>query len=46
MLQRLIALVRERDPDILEGHNVYGFDFPYLMSRAHGMRIETPAVRP
>ncbi|MDW8322216.1 MAG: DNA polymerase domain-containing protein [Armatimonadota bacterium] len=34
MLQRFVQLVRERDPDVIEGHNLYGFDLPYLIERA------------
>jgi DNA polymerase elongation subunit (family B) len=41
MLNEFVALVRERDPDVIEGHNIYGFDFPFLMARAqrHGVRL-------
>lgn len=41
ILNRFIALVRERDPDILEGHNLYGFDLPFLLARAqrHNIRL-------
>jgi len=41
ILKQLVALVRERDPDIIEGHNIYGFDLPYLACRAklHGIRL-------
>ena len=34
MLARYVAIVRERDPDIIEGHNVFGFDLPFLAARA------------
>ncbi|GIX47819.1 MAG: DNA polymerase [Candidatus Tectimicrobiota bacterium] len=39
MLEALVALVRDRDPDVIEGHNIYAFDFPYLMARCqrHGV---------
>ncbi len=33
MLAEMIALIRARDPDVIEGHNLYGFDLPYLMQR-------------
>src|SRR2546425_3924498 len=33
-LKRLTALVKERDPDVIEGHNLFRFDLPYLVSRA------------
>lgn len=38
-LERLSALLAERDPDILEGHNIFKFDLPYLLARAkrHGV---------
>src|SRR5579872_6885584 len=41
MLNQFVALVRQRDPDIIEGHNIYGFDFPFLLARAerHGVRL-------
>src|SRR5687768_4231502 len=39
MLRRFVAVVRERDPDILEGHNIYGFDLPYLLARADSLGI-------
>ncbi|MCC6730355.1 MAG: DNA polymerase [Chthonomonadales bacterium] len=41
ILNDLVALVREWDPDILEGHNIFRFDLPYLMARAraHGIRL-------
>jgi DNA polymerase I len=34
ILEQFVALVRERDPDVIEGHNVYGFDLPFIMERA------------
>jgi DNA polymerase elongation subunit (family B) len=33
-LKRLTALLKERDPDVIEGHNLFRFDLPYLVSRA------------
>jgi DNA polymerase elongation subunit (family B) len=39
MLHELIRLLREKDPDVIEGHNIYAFDFPYIMARCkrHGI---------
>ncbi|HEX9006893.1 MAG TPA: DNA polymerase domain-containing protein [Bacteroidota bacterium] len=34
MLQELVEIIRERDPDVIEGHNILGFDLPYLITRA------------
>ncbi|PYJ52370.1 MAG: hypothetical protein DME87_00410, partial [Verrucomicrobia bacterium] len=33
-IKRLTALIKERDPDVIEGHNLFRFDLPYLVSRA------------
>jgi len=39
ILQAFVELVLRRDPDVLEGHNIYGFDLPYLMERAKKLRV-------
>ncbi len=41
ILAQFAALVRQNDPDVLEGHNVYGFDLPFIMARAkrHNIRL-------
>lgn len=33
MLVELVRIIRERDPDVIEGHNIYNFDLPYIMRR-------------
>ena len=33
-LKRLTSLIKERDPDVIEGHNLFKFDLPYLVARA------------
>src|SRR2546426_6734534 len=33
-IKRLTSLIKERDPDVIEGHNVFRFDLPYLVARA------------
>jgi DNA polymerase I len=33
-LKRLTAIIKERDPDVIEGHNLFRFDLPYLVARA------------
>jgi DNA polymerase elongation subunit (family B) len=40
MLQRFLELVRERDPDVLEGHNVFNFDLPYLAARCKRYKLK------
>ena len=33
-IKRLTGLIRERDPDVIEGHNLFKFDLPFLVARA------------
>jgi DNA polymerase I len=42
MLLRLFTLIRERDCDVIEGHNIYNFDIPYILRRCrlHGVEPE------
>jgi len=41
IIRQTVACVRERDPDIIEGHNIHEFDFHYLSVRAkmRGIRL-------
>ena len=41
MLARLTSIIRERDPDVIEGHNIFRFDLEYIRKRAarHGVRL-------
>ena len=39
LLAECSRLVRERDPDVLEGHNIFRFDLEYLEARARRHRI-------
>ncbi|HEY5791983.1 MAG TPA: DNA polymerase domain-containing protein, partial [Chthoniobacterales bacterium] len=39
-LERLTELIRERDPDVLEGHNLFKFDLPYLAARAKKLKVK------
>ena len=39
-LERLNALIRERDPDVFEGHNIFKFDLPYLAARARRHKLK------
>ncbi|MBI5016744.1 MAG: DNA polymerase II [Deltaproteobacteria bacterium] len=34
IIRELGRVIRERDPDVLEGHNLFNFDIPYLRARA------------
>jgi DNA polymerase, archaea type len=41
-IRDLVRIVRERDPDVIENHNLVGFDLPFLEGRANalGIRLE------
>lgn len=41
MLEKLVDVIHERNPDVIEGHNIFAFDFPYIMARCerHGVRF-------
>ncbi|NTU45420.1 MAG: DNA polymerase [Chlorobiaceae bacterium] len=39
LLKAAVALIGEKDPDVIEGHNIFSFDLPYLQRRCekHGI---------
>lgn len=39
LLEELLRIVRERDPDIIENHNLMGFDAPFLVARARALGL-------
>src|SRR6266566_4655116 len=39
LISSLCALIRERDPDVIENHNLFGFDLPFLEQRAATLKI-------
>src|SRR6476469_3617104 len=39
-LKQLTAIIRERDPDVIEGHNLFRFDLPYLVARARKVKVK------
>jgi DNA polymerase elongation subunit (family B) len=39
LIADLCALVRERDPDVIENHNLFGFDLPFLTGRAAALGV-------
>jgi len=41
MLHSMVRLIRERDPDVIEGHNLFRFDLEYIEARAkrHGISL-------
>ena len=40
VLKRLTTLIKERDPDVVEGHNLFRFDLPYLVARARKAKVK------
>lgn len=38
-LEWLNAAIRDRDPDVIEGHNLFKFDLPYLTARAKKRKV-------
>ena len=45
MFEEVCRIVAERDPDVIEGHNVLGFDLPYLEQRAQVHSVDLPLGR-
>lgn len=39
MLYELTQLIQDWDPDIIEGHNIYSFDLPWIRARAAALRV-------
>ena len=40
VLEKFVALVKGRDPDVIEGHNIFKFDLPYLEARARKLKLK------
>ena len=39
-LKQLTTLIKERDPDVIEGHNLFRFDLPYVVARAKKLKTK------
>jgi DNA polymerase elongation subunit (family B) len=39
ILEELSATILRLDPDVIEGHNIYNFDLPFLLSRARTLNL-------
>jgi DNA polymerase elongation subunit (family B) len=46
LIRDLVRLVRERDPDVIENHNLFGFDLPFLEARAEALGVPLLLARP
>jgi DNA polymerase I len=45
MLHLLADIIRERDPDVIEGHNILAFDLPYILKRCTLHKVGFPVGR-
>src|SRR5690348_1975566 len=52
LIRRLVARIQQADPDVIENHNLHGFDLPFLHRRARALgvplalgRIGAPGLR-
>jgi DNA polymerase I len=43
ILREMIRIIAERDPDVIEGHNIFNFDLSYILTRC-GLYDITPAI--
>ena len=39
-LKQLTVIIKERDPDVVEGHDLFRFDLPYLVARARKTKVK------
>ncbi len=39
IIEQLVERIQQLDPDVIEGHNLFGFDLPYLAVRATALGI-------
>lgn len=45
LIGEFVRIVRERDPDIIENHNIFEFDIRFLVRRAHALGVPLPLGR-
>jgi len=45
LIRRLCARIRELDPDVIENHNLHGFDLPFLARRARRLGVDVALGR-
>ncbi|WP_407542915.1 DNA polymerase domain-containing protein (plasmid) [Deinococcus radiomollis] len=46
MIESLMEVIAERDPDIIENHNISSFDLPFLVRRAEHLGVRVNFSRP
>lgn len=45
LLRRLVAAIQAADPDVIENHNLHGFDLPFVATRARRLGVPLPLGR-
>jgi DNA polymerase elongation subunit (family B) len=40
LLEQFVTLVQQQDPDVLENHNIFEFDIPFLIQRASALGVD------
>ena len=40
ILREMVRLICERDPDVIEGHNLFNFDLPYIETRCKKQKVK------
>ena len=45
LIRRLVTKIRSADPDVIENHNLHGFDLPFLARRARRLGVPLPLGR-
>ncbi|MGC4191634.1 MAG: DNA polymerase domain-containing protein [Thermomicrobiales bacterium] len=45
LIERFVEVFTRLDPDVIEGHNLFNFDIPYIIERAHRHGVPLPLGR-
>lgn len=45
LIRELVRIILERDPDIIENHNIFDFDIKFLVKRAEVLEVPLPLGR-
>ncbi|MGC4106334.1 MAG: DNA polymerase domain-containing protein [Thermomicrobiales bacterium] len=45
LIERFVEVFRRLDPDVIEGHNLFNFDIPYIIERARRHNVSLPLGR-
>jgi DNA polymerase elongation subunit (family B) len=45
LIRELVRIIRERDPDVIENHNIFDFDIRFLIRRAEALDVRLPLGR-